>query len=317
MGGCEQTSPLRILTGQTASGKSSVAVSLAEAVRAEVISVDSMKVYRGLDIGTAKPSREVRDRVPFHLVDVVEPGDVYSLARYLRDAHAALAAIAARGRHAIFVGGAPLYLRGLLYGIFDGPEADWPLRRELVARVAREGPDRLHEELRAVDPETAQRVHPHDVTRVVRALEVVRVTGRPLSRHQRQYPAKTPAVHCRLAALRRSEEDLRQRIARRTEQMFAGGLVAEARAALENGGLNRSLEKAIGYREALAYVRGELSLAEAVEGVKRNTWRLARKQRTWLKSFPDVRWVDVPPGECAGKTADRVRGVLFGGEALN
>jgi len=279
---------------------------------AELISVDSMKVYRGLDIGTAKPSRRIREVVPFHMVDVVDPCESYTVARYVREARAAASEVSARGGEAIFVGGTPLYLRGLLYGIFEGPSANWRLREELRCRAEEEGPGALHEMLMRLDPVTAGRLHPNDLVRIVRALEVVEATGKPLSAHQREYPARQPRVEYRMAALRRSDEDLRARINERTEAMFRRGLLDEARRLDAEGGMNRSVRKAIGYSEALAYLHGELDEAEMVKRAQRRTWRLARKQRTWLKSFPDVEWVDVAPDEPSDATAARVRAVFCG-----
>ena len=308
---------LRILTGQTASGKSVVAVCLAKATGAEIISVDSMKVYRGLDIGTAKPSLASREVVPFHMIDVVDPQESFSLAGYLDGARTAAYDVKARGRHALFVGGTPLYMRGLLYGIFDGPCADWALRAQLKEQARRSGPGVLHDELRKVDPVTATRLHPNDMRRVIRALEVVRKTGRPISAHQRQYPAPKAAVPYRMAALRRSDADLQGRIRRRTDRMFAAGLVDEVRRALARGELCRSVRKAIGYREVIACLNGEFSLDEAARQIVHNTWRLARKQRTWLKSFPSVEWLDVQPDETPEETAARAKALLFGPELLN
>ena len=309
--------PLRILTGQTASGKSGVAVCIAKATGAEIISMDSMKIYRGLDIATAKPSHAVREAVPIHVVDVVEPQDVFSLAAYLKAARAAAADIAARGRPVLFVGGTPLYLRGLLYGIFEGPGADWAWRAEMQKKAGSDGLAGLHEELRKADPVAAARLHPNDHRRIIRALEVARATGRPISEHQRQYPAAAPAVSYRMAALRRSEADLKERISRRIDRMFEGGLVDEVRRTLERGGFSRTAQKAIGCREVLAHLRGELSLPETVALVKRNTWHLARKQRAWLRSFPGVLWLDVAPDEAVENTAERARRLLFGSYSPN
>jgi tRNA dimethylallyltransferase len=309
--------PLYVLSGSTASGKAAVAVHLAQAENLELISVDSMKVYRDLDIGTAKAAMEIRERVPFHLVDMVDSQDVFSLARYLDAAHAAVADIQARGRRALFVGGTPLYLRGLLYGIFDGPDADWDLRRELQQRAEEEGSPVLHAELAQLDPKTADRLHPNDLKRIVRALEVVRTTGQPISAHQRQHPSEAPAVPCRMVAVRRGDDDMHARIDRRTERMFEMGLVDEVRGLEERDGFNRSTRKAIGYREVLAYLRGEATYDATVDSVKRNTWRLARKQRTWLRSFPGVRWLDVAPDEETARTAERAREMLFGAESAN
>lgn len=309
---------LRILTGQTASGKSGVALCLAKAVGAEIISVDSMKVYRGLDIGTAKPSPSARSEVPFHLVDIVAPQDTFTLVRYLDLARAAAEEIESRGRFPLFVGGTPLYLRGLIYGIFEGPGADWALRKDLEARARRDGPEALHAELRRLDPRAADRLHPNDLKRVIRAIEVASLTGRPISEQQRQYPAPAgQAALCRMAALRRGDEDLRARIRKRVRRMFDQGFVEEVRRVLAEGPLSRTAEKAIGYAAVADYINGRMSLDECMDAVERQTWRLARKQRTWLKSFPDVRWVDARPDEPAEETAERARDALFGAERLN
>ena len=284
-----------------------------------------MKVYRGLDIGTGKPAHAIQETVPFHLLDVVDPNESFSLARYLERARAALEEIRARGRPALFVGGTPLYLRGLLYGIFEGPAADWALRGELMQRAQERGPEVLHEELRKLDPATADRLHPRDLVRVIRALEVARVSGRPISSHQRQYPAgrkagdpaPAAAVAHRMVALRRGDADLKERIRRRVARMFAAGLLDEVRAVLEGPGFSRSAQKAIGYREAIEHLKGARPLGETMELIERNTWRMARKQRAWLKSFPAVQWLDVAADEPAEATADKVRRLLFAPENRN
>lgn len=295
-----------------------MAVCVAGLANAELISVDSMKVYRSLDIGTGKPPRAIRETVPFHLLDVVNSNESFSLAQYLRRARAALEEIRARGRPALFVGGTPLYLRGLLYGIFDGPAADWALRSELMQKAQQQGPEALHAQLRELDPAAADRLHPRDLVRVIRALEVARVSGRPISSHQRQYPAPEGAVAAhRMVALRRTEADLKDRIHRRVARMFAAGLLDEVRAVLEGPGFSRPAQKAIGYREAIGHLQGVRSLDETMELIERNTWRMARKQRAWLKSFPEVQWLDVAADEPAEATAKKVRRLLFAPENLN
>ncbi len=308
---------LRILTGPTASGKSVVGVRLAQAVNGEIVSVDSMKIYRGLDIGTAKPAADVRDRVAFHMVDVVEPHETFTLVRYIEAVRTVVKAIEAHGRRPLFVGGTPLYLRGLVYGVFEGPEADWALRNRLMETARTEGQLALHDKLRGLDPVAAGRLHPNDLKRVVRAIEVALLTGRPITEHQQQYPAAAPAAPYRMVALRRREEDLRRRIDVRVERMFADGLVEETREVLRRGALSRTARKAIGYRDVIAWLEGERTLDETVESVKRNTWRLARKQRTWLKSFPHLVWVDVAPDEPPEETVRRVRRALYGPEREN
>jgi len=308
---------LRILTGQTASGKGNVAVSLARRERAEIVSVDSMKVYRRLDIGTAKPSLRVREEVAFHLIDVVEPRETFTLVRFIEAARKASADIERRGKVPLHVGGTPLYLRGLVYGVFDGPDADWALREALLERARRKGSVTLHKELRRVDPVAAERLHPNDIKRVVRALEVAELTGKPISEQQTQFPVARPPTAYRMVALRRGEEDLRQRIDGRIDRMMKAGLADEVRRVLQKGALSRTAEKAIGYREIGRHLKGELSLAEAVEEIRRHTWRFARKQMTWLRSFPKVCWVDVAPDEPAEETAGRVRDIFFGPHTLN
>jgi len=308
---------LRILTGQTASGKENVAVSLARREPLEIVSVDSMKVYRGLDIGTAKPSHRVREEVVFHLIDVVEPQETFTLVRFIEAAREAVADIERRGRVPLHVGGTPLYLRGLVYGVFDAPDADWALRETLLARAQREGNAVLHEELRRVDPVAAERLHPNDLKRVVRALEVAELTGRPISEQQTQYPAARPAAAYRMVALRRGEEDLRQRINDRIDRMIEAGLTDELRRVLREGALSRTAGKAIGYREIGRHLKGELPLSQAVEEIRRRSWRFARKQMTWFKSFPDVCWLDVARDEPAEETAARVRAIFFGAHHLN
>lgn len=309
--------PLRIVTGQTASGKTAVAVRLAQRADAEIILVDSMKVYRGLDIGTAKPSPAMRQVVSFHLVDIVDPQDTFTLARYLQAVRTVETELTAQGRQALFVGGTPLYLRGLIYGIFDGPPADWKLREELLETARRDGAVALHQQLRKSDPVAAERLHPNDVRRVIRALEVGTLTGRMLSGFQRQFPAPTPPVSYRMVALRRSESDLRDRINCRTDRMFRAGLVDEVDRMLKHGPPSRTARKAIGYREVIACLNGERSLADTIGLVKRNTWRLARKQRTWLKSFPGIQWLDVRSDEPPEETAARAGAFLFGPERMN
>ena len=217
------------LTGPTAAGKSAVGVELARRIGAEIISMDSMALYRGMDIGTAKPTHQQRESIPHHLIDVIEPCDEFSLAQYLEAAGREAAAIAGRGRQVLFVGGTPLYLKGLLRGIFQGPPADWPLRRRLALEAQRHGPSWLHDRLTEVDPAAAARLHPNDARRLVRALEVFEKTGRPISQLQRQFDVGRSAQQCRVFVLDWPRAELHARIDRRVCEMFAAGLVDEVR----------------------------------------------------------------------------------------
>jgi tRNA dimethylallyltransferase len=217
------------LTGPTASGKSSVGVELARRLGAEVISMDSAAVYRGMDIGTAKPTVAERRAVPHHLIDICEPSEEFSLAQYIAAARRCVADIAARGRPALFVGGTPLYLKGLLRGIFEGPPADWALRRRLADESARGGPGWLHERLAAIDPAAAARLHPNDARRLIRAIEVFEKTGRPISDLQRQFEQGRSPQQCRVFTLDWPKAELLSRIERRVAEMFSTGLVEEVR----------------------------------------------------------------------------------------
>ena len=294
---------LDLLTGCTASGKESVALLLAERLDAEIISVDSVKVYIGLDIGSAKPSAEERHRIPHHLINVAPPHETFTLARYLDAAAKAEGEVRARGKRPIYSGGTPLYARGLLFGVFEGPPADRALRDALTSRADREGNASLHSELRTLDPEAAARIHPNDRKRVIRAIEVARLTGRPISEHQTQtQAAPRPA---RIVALRRGREDLRKRIEARVDRMLEAGLVEEVREMRDR--LGPTASSAVGYKEVLEYLQGRCSLQEARERICLRTWRLSRKQMTWFRHLGRLRWVDVEPDEPAERVADRAQ----------
>lgn len=215
------------LTGPTASGKTVVGVALARLIDAEIISMDSMALYRGMDIGTAKPSPQQRAAVPHHLVDVLEPRHEFSLAAYLEAAARAAEDIRNRGKQVLFVGGTPLYLKGLLRGIFQGPPADWQFRKRLQAEAARQPPGWLHQQLASVDPQAAARLHPNDTRRLIRALEVFAKTGKPISQLQQQFDKGAAASQRRVFVLDWPREELYRRIEQRVEHMFAAGLVEE------------------------------------------------------------------------------------------
>jgi tRNA dimethylallyltransferase len=277
-----------ILTGPTGSGKSRLALQLAERLGAEVVSMDSMALYRGLDIGTAKPSAADRRRVPHHLIDVLDPWESASVAWWLREARRCADDIRARGRRVLVVGGTPLYLKALLHGLFDGPPADAALRRRLTDQAGREGPAALHARLAAVDP-AAARLHPNDVRRVVRALEVWELTGRPMSAWQTQWasaaPRRTgPPVLC----LDRPREELYARIDARVVAMFAEGLLDEARALRRlPRPLSREAAKALGYQEVFDHLDGRAGLDETVAQIQRRSRRFAKRQLTWFRSLPE------------------------------
>jgi tRNA dimethylallyltransferase len=282
------------LTGPTAVGKTTVGVELARRLDAEIVAMDSMTLYRRLDIGTAKPTAEQCRQVPHHLIDVLEPHEEYSLAQYLAAAERSVAEIRGRGREVLFVGGAPLYLKALLRGIFRGPPADWAFRRQLQDEAQRQGPGELHRRLAAVDPAAAARLHPNDTRRLVRALEVFAKTGRPISELQGQFAVGRPAAECRVFVLDRPREEIHARADRRVDEMFAAGLIDEARRLLAlPQPLSRTARQALGYCEAVGHIQGQWSLAETIELVKRRTRQLAKRQGTWFRSLSECRFLPV------------------------
>jgi len=278
-----------ILSGPTASGKSAIAMRLAERLGAEIVSVDSMAVYRGLDIGTAKPTAADRRRVPHHLLDVVAPPDEYSVARWLADAADAVADIRGRGRRILFVGGTPLYLRALREGLAELPPADPRLRQSLSAEAEAGGSAALHARLATVDPAAARRIHPNDVKRIVRSLEVAALAGMPQSIAFR--PSPNPLFDARLLVVDRPRGWLHRAIDARVERMFADGLLDEARGAVTCGGIGRSASQAAGYAEAIAVLERRMTVAEAIDATKRRTRQLAKRQLTWLRSFRGAVWL--------------------------
>jgi tRNA dimethylallyltransferase len=285
--------PLCCLVGTTASGKTSLALDLAQRAGAEILSLDSMQVYRGMDVGTAKPSADELARAPHHLIDLVEPGERYDVQRWLAAARAALTDVLDRGARPLFVGGTGLYLAALLRGLFEGPPIDPVLRKRIEVHGGKIGPQALHGELAAVDPASAGRLHPNDVRRVVRALEVWEQTGRTLDDWQREWRAAEPLPRTRRARLVGLEvpiPELDRRIQARAGEMLDGGWPEEAARLRASGGLGESAVQALGYGEALALSTGELTRAEAVERVTLRTRQFARRQRTWMRKFP-ITWL--------------------------
>jgi tRNA dimethylallyltransferase len=282
-----------VLTGPTGSGKSDLGLELAERLGAEIISMDSMALYRGMDIGTAKPGAESRRRVPHHLIDVREPWQSASVAWWLAQAAACCRDIECRGKRVLFVGGSPLYLKALLFGLFGGPPRDEQLRTRL-AKEAVTAPAALHERLRRVDPATANRLHPNDVRRIVRALEVWQLTGKPISSWQKEWPCAADAVdeteRTRILCLDVPRDELYRRIDARVEQMSADGLVEEVRR-LRQQPMSREASQAAGYKEMLDYLDGRASLEETVRKIQTRTRNLAKRQLTWFRRLPGCRFV--------------------------
>jgi tRNA dimethylallyltransferase len=283
---------LIVVAGATGSGKSALAVEAALVLDGEIVNCDSMQLYRRLNIGTAKPGERERSLVPHHLYDVIEPDEVYSAGRYMTEAREICREIAGRNRTPIVVGGAGLYLRALLEGVFEGPGRSDALRRRLHALADRAGVERLYRLLHRRDAEAAARIQPADRVRIVRALEVYFATGRPISRLQ---PSRQPLAGFRIVklGLNLPRAELYARIDRRVETMFREGLVEEVAGLLDEGyAPELKAFEALGYRAVVKALRGELSLDEAVELTKRDTRRYAKRQLTWFKREKDMQWIE-------------------------
>lgn len=283
--------PIIAIVGPTAAGKTDLAVALAQRFRAEIINADSRQVYRYLDIGSAKPSAEVRRRVAHHVLDVVSPDEDFHCARYLELAEAAIADVRARGRRALVVGGTGLYVRVLRGGLFPGPPRDVALRAFWAERE-RAQPGSLHRELARVDPECAARFHPRDHVRLIRALEVYCRTGRPMSWWQANHRFGSGRHALVLLGVQVARSELYRRIDSRCQAMIAAGLIDEVRALYARGyDAHLPALQSLGYREIGAYVRGEVALTEAIASMARATRRFAKRQLTWFRREPVVRWL--------------------------
>lgn len=295
-----------VVVGPTASGKSDLAVALAERFDGEIVNADSRQVYRGMDIGTAKPPPEVRARIPHHLIDIRNPDEPFSLHDFLSLADAAVRDICRRGRLPFVVGGTGQYVWALVEGWQAPPVPPDPVfRAELAARAARDGGAALYAELMALDPAAAQAIDPRNVRRVIRALEVIRATGRPFSAQRSK--GKSP-YRALVLGLRLSRETLYRRIDRRVEEMFASGLVEEVRRLVAAGySCDLPAMRSIGYAEVCGYLRGDRTLAEAVAQVKTATHRLARMQANWFRaSDPRIHWLDAEAGLPVAEAAELV-----------
>jgi tRNA dimethylallyltransferase len=299
-----------VLTGPTGSGKTRLAIELARRHDAEIVSMDSMALYRGLDIGTAKPTRAERAEIPHHLIDVLDPCESASVAWWLGAATRLCAEIERRGRPVLIVGGTPLYLKALMFGLFEGPPGDDNVRRRLTDEADRLGPATLHERLRQVDPPAAARIHANDLRRIIRALEVFELTGKPLSQWQTQWEASSPASAVRgdgavsLGELQDADlgqltgrafwidlprPELYGRINQRVEAMFAAGLVEEVHGLRQSGRpLSREASQALGYKEVFAHLDCGRDLAATIELVKTRSRNFAKRQVTWFRHLPGL-----------------------------
>ncbi len=286
--------PLIILTGPTAVGKTKASIGLAKGLGGEIISADSMQVYRHMDIGSAKITKEEMEGVPHHLIDILEPDDAFHVVRFQQLAKEAMEDIYSRGKIPVLVGGTGFYIQSVLYDIdFTETAADGPFRREMEALAKEQGPEVLHRRLRQVDPASAEAIPMNNVKRVIRALEFYQETGVPISVHNRTQRQKESPYRYAYFVLNDDRGRLYERIDRRVDRMMGQGLLRET-AALKAMGCTRDMGsmQGLGYREMLAYLDGETTLEEAVSLIKRNTRHFAKRQLTWFRREKDVIWVD-------------------------
>jgi tRNA dimethylallyltransferase len=295
------------LTGATASGKSKVSVALAKLLDAEIISMDSMAIYRDMNVGTAKTPVDERDGVPHHLIDVRDPNETFSTSQYRDACLEAIDSIRGHGKEVLFVGGTALYLKTLLRGMFEGPPADWDFRKEVEKEILECGGEFLHERLQMIDPVAAHNIHPNDHRRIIRALEVFKVTGKPISHWQMEFDKGLPAEKCRVFAMRHRRDVLHDRIGARVTWMFENGLVEEVKTLQgKYDELSHTAAQAVGYREVIEFLDGVRSQEETHEKVLIRTRKFARHQETWFRNLSECQWVDLEPDFDAEETAKRI-----------
>jgi len=298
---------LWVLTGPTACDKTEIGFTVAQKIRSEIISADSMLFYRGMDIGTAKPPPDMRELVPHHFIDIIDPWESYSVGKYVDDVEALINDAGSKERKFLIVGGSPLYIKGLVDGIFNGPEADWNIRRELEELAEKKGNQYVHGILQKIDPVKAEELHPNNLRRIIRAIEVYRITGEPVSVLQEQYKLARESYQFKVMCIAREREDIYRRINERAETMFDKGLVDEVKSLLENPeGISKQARQALGYKEVIQYIDGEITLGDAKEMVGLNTRRFAKRQMTWFRGFPDVQWLEAEEHEGPGSISEKI-----------
>lgn len=284
-----------VVCGPTASGKSELAVRLAQKLNAEIVNADSMQIYRGLDIGTAKPTSRQQAEIRHHLIDVVDPDQLFSAADYSKYADEAISEIISRQKRVIVVGGTGLYIRALVHGLVDSPGGTDELRQSLHDEAAIVGNSAMLERLRLVDPPLAETLHPNNLIRIIRALEVYHLTGIPLSQHQSEHRFASCRYEALQIGISVERSELYRRINARVDLMLDQGLVREVSKLLDAGyGPDLKAMRSIGYKEVVSQIRGELSGAEAARVIKQNTRRYAKRQCTWFKADQNILWFEYP-----------------------
>ena len=301
--------PVIVLVGPTAIGKSRVGIELAKLLATEVLTADSTQVYRGMDIGTDKPSLEEQQEIPHRLIDLVNPDEPFNAGEYRRHAEAEIHRLHHEQRIPLIVGGTGLYVRALLRGLWPGPPVDWTLRHQLEQEMHNRGLPALYQELGEIDPVTARRVHPNDSVKILRALEIHRQTGVPASHAHAQHGFQDRPYSALLLGLTMEREALYRRIDERVHIEIEKGLVEETRRLLAQG-YSRTLTsmKSLGYRQMAGFLEGEYDLKEAIRRLKRDTRHFAKRQMTWFRKEPDLQWVQVDPEESISSITARILG---------
>jgi len=308
------------IVGPTATGKSDVAIELAKRIEGEIVSADSMQIYAGMDIGTAKVTAAEMQGVPHYCIDIVEPAEPYSVAEYQRLVREVIGDISRRGKIPILVGGTGLYVRSVIDKLeFPSGNVSSEVRKQLEERARVEGPDALYKELIEKDPAAVEIVHPNNVRRIIRALEVIELTGKPFSSYHGEWKNRESIYNLEMFGLTMDRDSLRERINRRVDTMIETGLLDEVKSLVEHG-YERFLtsQQAIGYKELIGYLNGEITLEEAVETIKARTRQYAKRQLTWFRADPRVQWIDLTgktPGEIVDEIMDKLKhdGFLAGG----
>lgn len=299
--------PLVVMVGPTAVGKSQVAILLAKALGTEVLTADSRQVYRDMDIGTDKPNLSEQQGVPHRLIDLVEPDQPFNVGMYRRHALAEIDRLHCEGLVPLVVGGSGLYIRALLRGLWEGPSADWSFRAKLIEEARLKGATHLHDTLALIDPELADRLHPHDLVKIIRALEVHHLTGRPLSDMHRAHAFSEALFSPLLIGLTREREALYRLIEARVDEQLAKGLVQETQHLLAKGyGRHLGSMKGLGYRQIAGYLAGDYEYEEAVRRLKRDTRRFAKRQMTWFRKEPGITWLTFSESESPDQVVTRI-----------
>lgn len=308
---CPMFSALIAIVGPTAVGKTEISIKLAERIGAEIISADSRQVYRFMDIGTAKPSPEERRRIAHHMIDVVNPNEEYTVADYKSGAEIAINLVIRKGKIPILTGGSGLYVRAVIDGIFSGPGSNPDIRKGLEAQAEKSGLTSLYDRLRQVDPAASSRIHPGDKRRIVRALEIYEITGRPISVLQEEGKEKNTDFNPIMIGLNRSREELYGRIDKRVEKIFQQGFVEEVKTLLEKGyGKNLISMEALGYREVVQFLEGKTDIEQTKSKIKLDTHHYARRQLTWFRKDKRITWFDLQNEEKPDKTVETICGFM-------